>query len=57
MSAKINAVVDEAGLPNRLSISPGQASDKAAAPALIDSLTCSSHVVADHTAYTWDANV
>ena len=39
--------MDEAGLPIRLSISPGQASDKAAAPELIDSLTRSSHVVAD----------
>lgn len=47
MSAKINAVVDEAGLPIRLPISPGQASDKAAAPALIDSLTHTAHVVAD----------
>ncbi len=47
MSTKINAVVDEAGLPIRLSISPGQASDKAAAPALIDSLTRTAHVVAD----------
>ena len=45
MSTKINAVVDEAGLPIRLSISPGQASDKAAAPALIDSLNRTSHVV------------
>jgi len=47
LSTKINAVVDETGLPIRLSISPGQASDKAAAPALIDSLTRTAHVVAD----------
>ena len=47
MSTKINAVVDENGLPIRLSISAGQASDKAAAPALIDSLTRATHVVAD----------
>ena len=47
MSTKINAVVDEAGLPIRLSLSAGQASDKAAAPALIDSLTRTAHVVAD----------
>ena len=47
LSTKINAVVDAAGLPIRLSISPGQASDKAAAPALIDSLNRTSHVVAD----------
>ena len=39
--------MDEAGLPIRLSISPGQASDKAAAPVLIDSLTRTAHVVAD----------
>lgn len=39
--------MDEAGLPIRLSIGPGQASDKAAAPALIDSLTRTAHVVAD----------
>jgi len=47
LSTKINAVVDEAGLPIRLSITAGQASDKAAAPALIDSLTRTAHVVAD----------
>jgi len=47
LSTKINAVVDENGLPIRLSISAGQASDKAAAPALIDSLTRATHVVAD----------
>jgi len=47
LSTKINAVVDENGLPIRLSLSAGQASDKAAAPALIDSLTRAVHVVAD----------
>ena len=47
LSTKINAVVDENGLPIRLSLSAGQASDKAAAPALIDSLTRARHVVAD----------
>lgn len=47
VSTKINAVVDENGLPIRLSLSAGQASDKAAAPALIDSLTRTAHVVAD----------
>ena len=47
LSTKINAVVDENGLPIRLSLSAGQASDKAAAPALIDSLTRTAHVVAD----------
>ena len=39
--------MDENGLPIRLSLSAGQASDKAAAPALIDSLTRTAHVVAD----------
>jgi transposase len=47
LSTKINAVVDENGLPIRLSLSAGQTSDKAAAPALIDSLTRTAHVVAD----------
>jgi transposase len=47
LSTKINAVVDENGLPIRLSLTAGQASDKAAAPALIDSLTRTRHVVAD----------
>ena len=40
-------MVDENGLPIRLSLSAGQASDKAAAPARIDSLTRTAHVVAD----------
>lgn len=39
LSTKINTVVDEAGRPICLSVSPGQASGKAAAPALIDSPT------------------
>lgn len=39
--------MDENGLPIRLSLSAGQASDKAAAPALIDSLKRATHVVAD----------
>ena len=39
--------MDENGLPIRLSLSAGQASDKAAAPALIDSLNRTVHVVAD----------
>ncbi len=47
MSTKINAVVDEQGLPIRLSPSAGQASDKAAAPALIDSANRTAHIVAD----------
>ncbi|WP_299951046.1 IS5 family transposase, partial [Hyphomonas sp. BRH_c22] len=47
LSTKIHAVVDEAGLPIRLSLTAGQASDKAAAPALVDSLKTAAHVVAD----------
>lgn len=46
MSTKINAVVDENGLANRLSLSAGQASDKAAAPAQNGSLTRTTHLVA-----------
>lgn len=46
MSTKINAVVDENGLPVRLSLSAGQAHDLIAAPALIAGLK-SRHVVAD----------
>ncbi len=38
MSTKIHAVVDQDGLPVRLHITPGQASDKTAAPALLDAL-------------------
>jgi len=47
LSTKIHAVVDEAGLPIRLSLTAGQASDKAAAPALVESLKTAAHVVAD----------
>ena len=46
MSTKINAVVDETGLPVRISLSAGQAHDLPAAPALIAGLA-SRHVVAD----------
>lgn len=38
MSTKIHAVVDELGLPVRLLITPGQASDHTAAPALLRGL-------------------
>lgn len=38
MSTKIHAVVDQDGLPVRLVLSPGQASDKTVAPLLIDGL-------------------
>lgn len=47
MSTKINAVVDSHGLPIRLLLSPGQASDKEAAVPLIRSLTRSRNLVAD----------
>ncbi|WP_407646482.1 IS5 family transposase [Henriciella aquimarina] len=47
LSTKIHAVVDEAGLPIRLALSPGQASDKATGAALIASLRQARHVVAD----------
>lgn len=47
LSTKINAVVDERGLPIRLVITPGQASDKAPAGALIESLTRTRDLVAD----------
>lgn len=38
MSTKIHAVVDQDGLPVGLHITPGQASDKTAAPVLLDAL-------------------
>jgi transposase len=38
LSTKIHAVVDQHGLPVKLLITPGQASDKAAAPILLDAL-------------------
>lgn len=46
LSTKINAVVDENGLPVRLSLTAGQAHDLIATPALIAGLP-SRHVVAD----------
>ena len=45
-------VVDERGLPLRLAITPGQASDKATAPELIDALPTPSVVIADR-GYDW----
>lgn len=47
MSSKINAVVDGRGLPVRIVITPGQASDKAAVDALFDGLPAAPDVVAD----------
>ena len=47
MSTKIHAVVDAHGLPVRLLLTPGQASDKTTFPALIDGLHLARDVVAD----------
>ena len=47
LSTKINAVVDKRGLPVRLVLTPGQASDKAAVPDLIDGLALARNLVAD----------
>jgi transposase len=46
LSTKINAVVDEKGLPVRLALTAGQAHDLRAAPHLLEGLKCL-HVVAD----------
>lgn len=46
LSTKINALVDENGLPVRLMLTAGQAHDLKAAPHLLDGLKCR-HVVAD----------
>lgn len=45
-------MVDERGLPVRLALTPGQASDKAAAPALLDGLPGAPVVIADG-GYDW----
>jgi transposase len=47
LSTKINAVVDDAGLPIRLALTPGQASDKQAAVSLIESLSRTNDLIAD----------
>jgi transposase len=46
LSTKINALVDEHGLPVRISLTPGQSHDLNAAPGLLDGLSCR-HVVCD----------
>jgi transposase len=46
--------VDGRGLPVKLLLTPGQASDKAAAPALLDGLPTASAVVGDR-GYDWQA--
>jgi len=52
LSTKINALVDENGLPVRLMLTAGQAHDLRAAPHLLEGLKCR-HVVADRG---YDAN-
>ena len=47
MSTKIHVIVDDAGLPIRLALSQGQASDKVVAAGLIASLKRVRHVVGD----------
>ena len=47
LSTKINALVDQDGLPLRIVLSAGQASDKAAVEALIDGLKPARALVAD----------
>lgn len=47
MTTKIHAVVDHNGLPVRLLLSPGQASDKTTFPALVEGLALAENVVAD----------
>lgn len=47
LSTKLHAIVDEHGLPIRLALSQGQASDKGVGAELIASLTRARHVVAD----------
>lgn len=47
MSTKINAMVDHRGLPLAITLSPGQASDKAAVAALLAAHPAPGDVVAD----------
>ena len=47
MSTKLHVVVDGCGLPLRVVLSPGQASDKAVAPALLTDLAPGRDLVAD----------
>jgi transposase len=54
LSTKIHAVVDERGLPVKLLLTPGQASDKAAAPLLLDGLPTASAFIGDR-GYDWQA--
>jgi transposase len=52
VTSKIHAVVDERGLPVRLALTPGQASDEAVAPGLLEGLPAASVVIADR-GYDW----
>jgi transposase len=47
LSTKIHAVVDANGLPIRLLLTAGQASDKTTLPALLDGVALARNVVAD----------
>jgi transposase len=47
LSTKIHTVVDGQGLPVRFLLSPGQASDQAAVPALLEGLKPANDTVAD----------
>jgi transposase len=52
LTSKIHVVVDERGRAVRLAITQGQASDKATAPILLESLQAASVVIADR-GYDW----
>jgi len=52
LTSKIHVVVDQSGLAVRLALTAGQASDKAAAPGLLEQLAPASIVVADR-GYDW----
>ncbi|MCR4264879.1 IS5 family transposase [Nitratireductor sp. ZSWI3] len=52
LTSKIHVVVDEKGLPVRLALTAGQASDKATAPDLLRALPAAAIVVADR-GYDW----
>jgi transposase len=47
LSTKINAVVDEAGMPVRIVLSQGQSSDKTVAPAVLEGLAPDRDLIAD----------
>jgi len=47
LSTKINAVVDQAGMPVRIVLSQGQSSDKTVAPTLIQGLKPERDLIAD----------